>query len=143
MISKKCKYAIRAILFLAVESDEKNKKGIKEIAENLKLPGPYLGKILQQLVPKNIITSAKGPNGGFYTTEKNLRIPLIKVIETIDGLAYFEGCGLGLSECSDDHPCPIHTDFKKSRNRMKKVFENKTIETLASEIKHKEFFLVL
>ncbi|MCH7514721.1 MAG: Rrf2 family transcriptional regulator [Bacteroidetes bacterium] len=142
MISNKCKYALRAILFLAVESNETKKIRISELAEELKMPTPYLGKILQELVPKSIISSIKGPRGGFYLTEKNQQAPLIKIIEAIDGLAYFEKCGLGLEDCSDSHPCPIHEDFKKSRDHLKTVFTNKTIRELASEIIANELILV-
>lgn len=142
MISNKCKYALRAILFLAVESNETKKIRISELSEELKIPAPYLGKILQELVPKSIISSIKGPRGGFYLTEKNQQAPLIKIIEAIDGLAYFEKCGLGLEDCSDSHPCPIHEDFKKSRDHLKTVFTNKTIRELASEIIANELILV-
>lgn len=142
MISNKCKYALRAILFLAVESNETKKIRISELAEELKMPTPYLGKILQELVPKSIISSIKGPRGGFYLTEKNQQAPLIKIIEAIDGLAYFEKCGLGLEDCSDSHPCPIHEDFKISRDHLKTVFTNKTIRELASEIIANELILV-
>ncbi len=142
MISNKCKYALRAILFLAVESNETKKIRISELAEELKIPAPYLGKILQELVPKSIISSIKGPRGGFYLTKKNQQAPLIKIIEAIDGLAYFEKCGLGLEDCSDSHPCPIHEDFKISRDHLKTVFTNKTIRELASEITANELILV-
>lgn len=142
MISKKCKYALRAILQLAVETSPQNKKSLKSLAEELKMPSPFLGKILQELVPKNIISSAKGPNGGFFLTEANKQTPLITIVEAIDGLAFFETCGLGLSACSDDHPCPIHDDFKKSRNHLKNVFSSKSVQQLAEEIKTKDFILV-
>lgn len=142
MISKKCKYALRAILFLATEGDADNKKGIREIANSLKMPSAFLGKILQELVPKNIISSVKGPNGGFYLTDKNLQTPVIKVIETIDGLGYFESCGLGLSECSERHPCPMHEDFKKARDHLREVFERKTALDLAEDIRSNDFSLV-
>ena len=124
MISKKCKYALRAILHLAIVSNEENKKNNRDLAEELKLPTPYLGKILQELVPKQIISSVKGPNGGFYLTKENKQLPLIKVIEVIDGLSFFNTCGLGLSDCSDEQPCPIHHDFKKAKNQKKpkKIF---------------------
>ncbi len=142
MISNKCKYAFRAVLYLAVESSESNKIGIAGLAEELKIPMPYLGKILQELVSKNIISSSKGPNGGFFLTEKNLKAPLINIIDAIDGLGYFENCGLGLEDCSDDHPCPIHSDFKVARNHLKTVFSNKTIEKLGTEITSEDLILV-
>ncbi|MCP4460344.1 MAG: Rrf2 family transcriptional regulator [Cytophagales bacterium] len=142
MISNKCKYAFRAVLFLSVESNDTNKIGIVKLAEGLKIPTPYLGKILQELVAKNVISSVKGPGGGFFLTDKDLQAPLINIIGAIDGLGYFENCGLGLEDCSDSHPCPIHNDFKIARNHLKTVFSNKNIQKLAEEITTDDLALV-
>lgn len=143
MISNKCKYALRAILHLAVESSHNHKKSLKDLSGELKIPTPYLGKILQELVPKNIISSVKGPNGGFYLTEENRQSPLLNIIEAIDGLSFFTTCGLGLTACSDDHPCPIHQDFKMARNHLKNLFTQKSVQDLATEIEVNDLFLVI
>ncbi len=142
MISKKCKYALRAVLHLAVESTESRKIGIRELACDLKMPAPFLGKILQELVTKNIISSVKGPNGGYFLTSKNVQAPIINIVQAVDGLSFFENCGLGISECSDEHPCPIHGDFKIVRNHLKNVFTNKSIFDLANEITSDNLILV-
>lgn len=142
MLSKKCQYALRAVLFLATESSVDNKRGIRQIAEALNIPSPFLGKILQELVRKHIITSLKGPNGGFYLTQENLEISLLEVVFTLDGSGYFTECGLGLTQCSEDHPCPIHDDFKKSRDHLKSTLEGKTILELANDIKANNLILV-
>jgi len=142
MLSQKCKYAIRTVLYLSIEGNKSSPKGGKDISTALKIPEAYTGKILQELARKNIITSVKGPGGGFYLSEENLNSPVINVIETIDGLSLFESCGLGLSKCSNDHPCPIHNDFKVAREHLKKVFINKSVQELANEIKTHDFTLV-
>ncbi|CAN5289338.1 Rrf2 family transcriptional regulator [soil metagenome] len=142
MFSQKCKYAIRTILYLASKCKDEEKKDLKKLSEALKIPTPFLGKILQELVPKKIISSVKGPNGGFYLTEQNLQLPVIKIIEAIDGLAMFEACGLGLETCSDKHPCPIHNDFKIVRDHLRNTFSNQTIQELAKEINKKHFILM-
>ena len=65
MLSTTSKYAIRAVIYLALHSDGKTKVGQKEIAAQLAMPPPFLGKILQLLVKQGILVSVKGPNGGF------------------------------------------------------------------------------
>ncbi len=142
MLSQKCKYAIRTILYLAVECKKDEKKSLKELSDSLKIPSPFLGKILQELVPKKIISSTKGPNGGFYLTEKNLQLPAIKIIEAIDTLEFFKACGLGLDACSDKFPCPIHNDFKIARDHLQKMFAKKSIRDLAGEINPNDYILV-
>lgn len=142
MLSQKCKYALRTILHLAVQKNPSQKKSIKDLAEDLKIPTPFLGKILQELVPKHLLSSVKGPGGGFYLTPDNLKMPAIKVVEAVDGLSVFESCGLGLTRCSDQYPCPIHNEFKEVRDRLKTVFADRTIAALAKDIKTHEYILV-
>ncbi len=70
MISKTCGYAIRGIVFLSLEQNKSTKHGILEIAEDLQIPQHFLGKILQDLVRRGIISSIKGPHGGFFVNAK-------------------------------------------------------------------------
>jgi Rrf2 family protein len=118
-----------------------SKIGIKEIAKELDLPAHYLGKILQQLTKNKIIQSIKGPNGGFYLDKKSQEIKLIRVIEVIDDLDFFTNCGLGLKECSEDHPCPLHDDFKIYRDGLWGLFNSKSILDLVSKIEDGNAFI--
>ena len=71
MLSRASKYAILSTLFLAEHSSKDKKISVKEISESIDVPSPFLAKLFQQLVRGNIISSTKGPNGGFYLTKKN------------------------------------------------------------------------
>ncbi len=115
MFSKTCEYAIRAILYIAQKSKHGIKVSIKDIAKGIGSPEYFLGKILQDLSRKGLIQSLKGPTGGFYLDESNLQYTLADVVKAIDGDKIFNGCGLGLKQCSEKLPCPIHNDFKKIR----------------------------
>jgi len=141
MLSKSCIYALRAIIFIAHNANEQNKVGIKEMAKELDLPAHYLGKILQQLTKHNIIQSIKGPNGGFYLNNKSQEVKLIKVVEVMDGLDVFLKCGLGLNDCSEAHPCPLHDDFKTYRDGMFELFNAKSIADLVLKIESGDAFI--
>jgi Rrf2 family protein len=143
MISTKCKYAIRAILLLATESSKESKLTIKQISEKLDIPQHFLGKILQELVPLKFISSLKGPKGGFYLTDQNKNITLLQLIETVDGPFFFNGCALGLKQCSDKKPCPIHYEFKSCRSHLKEVFSSKTIFDLQQEIHNSDITSII
>lgn len=143
MLSQKCKYAIRAVLYLSIESNQgKGLKGGKDVSDDLKIPLAFTGKILLELARADIITSVKGPGGGFFLSKKNLSIPIIKIVEAIGDITYFTSCGLGLDECSEEHPCPIHDVFKIGRDNLLSLFKNKTIGELGTEIKDSSLFLV-
>lgn len=134
MISKSSGYAIRAITYLVVKSQEDRKVGIHEIAESLQAPQHFLAKILQELAKRKVIGSTKGPHGGFYALENSLEIPIIRIIEIIDGLETLNRCQLGREECSNNNPCPLHFEIVKYRNGLIKVLEEKTVGELGADV---------
>ena len=141
MFSKSCEYGIRAILYIASESDRNNKVGISEICENIDSPEYFTAKILQILSRNRIVTSQKGVHGGFYLDDFQKQIKLVDVVTAIDGKSLFTGCGLGLKQCSELNPCPLHHQFKAIRNDIKKMLESTTIEELGKDIKKGETVL--
>lgn len=134
MISKSCKYAIRATVFIASKAKENIKVGVKEIATEIEAPEAFTGKILQTLNKSKIVTSLKGPYGGFYCDENQLDLPIIEVVSSIDGTGVFTDCVFGLHQCSDDHPCPMHFEYSKTRDQMYTSFKNTTIRGLAENL---------
>lgn len=141
MFSKTCEYAIRALIFIAQKSKKGNRIGIKEIAAGIDSPEYFIAKILQDLSRKNFVQSAKGPNGGFYMEAENLQLSIADIVREMDGDKLFSGCGLGLKECSENHPCPIHNDFKHIRNNIKEMLEKSKIEMFVENLNLKLTFL--
>jgi len=134
MFSTSCHYGLQAILYIALHSDGDEKISLNSIAEEQEIPKHFLSKILQLLVKHNLLVSMKGPTGGFSLSRSADEITLIEVIKAIDGLEIFDKCGIGLKRCDDNHPCPIHHDYKKVRNRIQNLFESKTIKELIEDI---------
>lgn len=140
MFSKSCEYAIRSIFYISLKGKDGRKISIKEIAEELNIPAPFLAKILQSLVRNKLISSIKGPNGGFYI--KNLKkISLIDIVEAIDGTDVFHKCTIGLKKCSDTKPCPVHHLVKGFRNELKQALSAKTLEQVIVDLEQKNTFL--
>ena len=135
MLSNACKYAIRAVLYLALKTDETTKIGVKKIAEELETPQPFLAKLLQQLNKGNLVSSTKGPNGGFYLSKQDNGNTVWDIIKNIDGTSRFDNCYLGLSKCSDENPCPVHFLVSPFKEKLLENFRDKTISQYAFEIK--------
>lgn len=135
MLSNACKYAIRSVLYLALQSDENNKIGVKKIAEELETPQPFLAKLLQQLNKGNLVSSTKGPNGGFYLSTKDKERAVWDIVKNMDGTSKFEECFLGLSTCSDENPCPVHFIVSPFKEKLMENFRDKTISQYVIEIK--------
>lgn len=141
VFSKSCQYGIRAVLFLAVHSGSDHKVGVSELAEALEVPRHFLAKILQQLSRHHIISSVKGPSGGFYLSEDNLDATLDQVVESIDGPEMFHSCILGLPECSSENPCPLHFQAYGYREGLSYQLRNQPIRELAAKIQREELKL--
>ena len=125
MLSLSCKAAIKAVIFLGLKFETGERFSIKDVASHINENEHTIGKILQKLVKQHIIYSVKGPNGGFYISQKQIQQPIINIVEAIDGREIFKQCGLGLAKCSESHPCPFHNDFKPVRELFKKMCEEK------------------
>jgi len=135
MLSKSSKYAIQAVLHIACAASNKKKIGSKEIANVLNIPAPFLAKTLQELSKNRIISSIKGPNGGFYLTKSNQEKSIFDIINCIDGEHKFEECFLGYSKCSDDNPCVVHDLYTTYEKSLLLTLKNKTIIEMARENK--------
>lgn len=136
MLTNACQYAIRSILYLAINSNESKKIGVKTIAEELETPQPFLSKLLQQLTRDKLVSSTKGPNGGFYLNEKNKENAVWDVIISIDGADKFENCFLGLAKCNDKSPCPVHFIVAPFKQSIVENFRDRTITEYAETIKN-------
>ena len=134
MFSKTTKYAIRAVTWLAVHSSDADKRGVTEIAEALDVPRHFLAKILQQLSRENLISSTKGPGGGFYLSDEDKNGSLDEVVKCLEGQDVFSGCILGLPACSSENPCPLHFQALALKNGFYYQFKHTTIGELAVRI---------
>lgn len=134
MLSKSCGYAIRGILYLALKTPEARKIGIQELAESLDVPMHFMGKIMQGLVRRDIVNSTKGPNGGFYLRETTFDIPVINIVEAVDGLGAFRRCILNLPDCSNSNPCPLHNELTNYRETLYRILCRRTVHDLVSEV---------
>ncbi len=133
MLNRESKYAIRGVIYLAMNASKTNKLGSKEVGQKIKVPLPFLAKIFQHLSKENLISSTKGPHGGFFLTDEQLSGNLLAIIACIDGLDSFKTCFLGLPACSDDNPCAIHHLNAEFRERMLTELKKRSIADFAED----------
>ncbi|GAB3876024.1 Rrf2 family transcriptional regulator [Hymenobacter segetis] len=136
MFSKACEYGIRAAIYLGQQSADSGRRvGLKDIAAEIGSPEAFTAKVLQQLVRAQLITSVKGPTGGFELTAEQLRtVTLRQIVVAIDGGAMLQGCALGLPQCSAKQPCPMHYQFLPIRDQLNEVLGSHTLGELAGKV---------
>jgi Rrf2 family iron-sulfur cluster assembly transcriptional regulator len=136
MLSNTSKYAIRAVIYLALYAGEDKKIGIKQISKELSIPTPFLGKILQTLAKHKLLASTKGPHGGFGLGKKAADITLIEIVDIIDGQDLFKKCMIRLEDCNDKEPCSAHKKYGEIRADLYNLFQKEKISDFAEEIKN-------
>lgn len=141
MFSKACQYGIKSVIYIWKQSHVGQKVGAKEIASFVDAPEPFTAKVLQELVRKKIIGSQKGPTGGFYVGKEHEKFTLKDLVVAIDGDDLFSGCGLGLKQCSEENPCPLHYEIKKIRVDLVHMLTEKSLKQLAEEVESGETVL--
>jgi Rrf2 family iron-sulfur cluster assembly transcriptional regulator len=143
MFSKACEYGIKAIIYIATQSLKDERVKIGDIVENVGSPEAFTAKILGALTKHDIVKSYTGPYGGFKIDTNRMKITKVsEIVFAIDGDSIYNGCGLGLSECSNVQPCPMHNKFVKIRGELKIMLETTTIYDLAIGLKSGESILM-
>ncbi len=132
MFSKACEYAIKSAIYIAEQSLSGNRVNVKEVSQAVNAPEAFTAKILQQLCRENLLESSRGKTGGFiFNKEKIQQIKIYDIIKVIDGEGIFTSCGLGLKECSEENPCPVHEDFKIVRENLYQMARKFSLHDLA------------
>jgi len=131
MLSKKCKYAIHALIYLA-ERYQQGPVHIQEIADRQRIPKKFLEAILLELKNSKILLSKKGKGGGYYLYKKPEDVNLMDIIRQMDGaiamlpcvsLNYYEPC----EECRDEKICGIRDSFLGIRDETLRILSESTL----------------
>ena len=110
------------------------------------LPSPFLAKILQQLAKQKILSSSKGPHGGFSLLKDPRKITLLEIVNSIDGHDIFTSCIMHNGSCEgvemEGKHCSLHDDYEKSRKELIKLFSNRTIHDLVIKSTNPELITI-
>lgn len=134
MFSKTTKYGLRAVIYLALNATKDEKVDVHSVATALEVPQPFLAKILQTLSRADIVSSSKGPGGGFYLDSINKDKNLTDVLICLEGRNLFDDCILGLPDCGDANPCMLHHQVKAYKSGLDKELKQSTIGELIESV---------
>ena len=140
MLSKKTKYAINALVYLARIKETDEPVQISKIAESEHIPRKFLEAILLDLKHAGILNSRKGKTGGYYLQKTAEEINMADVMRLFDGPiamlpcvahVYYERC----EECKDEATCGIRSIFSDVRNETVNILKK---ASLAEIVKRSE-----
>lgn len=134
MISKKAKYALKALKVLA-NNFEKGPTLIAHIADSETIPKKFLESILLELRNHGILQSLKGKGGGYYLRIPPNEITFARIIRIIDGpiaptlcvsLHFYGKC----DDCKSEEECKLRSVLEKWRDANLSVLEKTTLKEL-------------
>lgn len=137
MLSKKTKYAIRALITLG-EHYEKEPVNISFIAETENIPKKFLEQILLELRNAGFLFSKKGAGGGYSLLKDPTEINLVQVMRITGGpiaqlpcvsLNFYQKC----EECKDEDSCGIRDTFRDVRDATLKILSETSIADLIAK----------
>jgi len=135
MLSKKTKYGLKALAYIA-KQENNDPIQIAEIAANENISHKYLESILLTLRKSGVLSSKKGKGGGYYLLKAPKNIPMTDIIRILEGpiamvpcvsLNYYEKC----DDCEDEDTCSVHNLMLQVRDKTLEVFRNNTLADIA------------
>jgi Rrf2 family protein len=136
MLSKKCKYAIHALVHMAKEPEKKFL--IKDISEACNIPKKFLEAILLELKRAGVLGSKQGKGGGYFLRQDPATVNLAEVLRMFDGTIALVSCAAHkfyepCAECEDEATCSLHHAFLEIRMATVDMLKNETLEGLAKK----------
>jgi Rrf2 family protein len=141
MFNKETEYALRSLIYIKLQNLKNRRPGTAEVSREIEAPPFFTAKILQRLVRTGFLESIKGKNGGFYFDPVKPDLPLRTLISATEGDRSFSGCGIGLNNCNENNPCPLHEKYSPIRKAINDLVINETVQSLAEKVHRKEIDL--
>jgi Rrf2 family protein len=139
MLSKRAKYGIRALIYLAQLQGE-GPIQIRKIAENLDISRKFLEAILLDLRNDGILKSRMGKEGGYFLDRPADTITMARIIRLIDGPLAAVSCVSQTAyapcdDCPDEKDCAIRWIMKDVRDSTASILDNTTLNQLVQRTK--------
>ena len=131
MLSKKTKYGLKALTYLASQKDRKPVQ-IAEIAKNENISQKFLESILLTLRKTGFLGSKKGKGGGYYLIKDPSEVLMTDVMRVLEGpiamvpcvsLNFYEKC----DDCPDEKACAVNKLMLQVRDSTLSVYRNNTL----------------
>ena len=134
MISKKTKYGLKALTYLARQEDNAPVQ-IGVISKNENISQKFLESILLTLRKNGFLGSKKGKGGGYYLLKQPEDIMMSSIMRILEGpialvpcvsLNFYEKC----DDCPDEKACPVHNLMIEVRDSTLNIFNNTSLADL-------------
>lgn len=119
---------------VVIKNVSPNKINVKKISNILNASENHLAKVFKKLSNASIITSTRGPQGGFSLNKNATDITILDVIEAVEGDFKFTKCPFGKTKCIFDG-CILGSEFNNKVKEFYEIYKNVTIADLEKKLK--------
>jgi Rrf2 family protein len=130
-LTRAADYAVRVMIHLATV-DQGERVSLPAMVAATSAPESFLSKVLQALTRARMVTSRRGPAGGFEITVRGRHASMRDVIEAIDGRMCLNVCLSERRSCPRKNWCPAHPVWRKAQAAMLEVLDSAMIADLAA-----------
>lgn len=130
-LTRAADYGVRVMVNLA-KLPVRKRALLPALAEATGAPESFLSKVLQALARARLITSRRGPSGGFSISPRGRKASMREVIEAIDGPICLNVCLISGLSCARKAWCPAHPVWIEAQQAMLDVLSKALIAELAA-----------
>lgn len=132
LVRRNSDYALRSLAYMA-EFPNGRKFTIRAIAKKEDVPAAFLGKIFQRLSLNKIVTSCRGPGGGFYLLKKPHQLTLKEILEVTQGRISLSDCLFDSKLCNRARACKINAALSNIQNRLINLLDKYTLKDFIAD----------
>ncbi len=138
MLSKKTKYGIKALSYIARQECGSDPVQIGAIAKSENISHKYLESIMLTLKKAGFLSSRKGKGGGYYLRREAKDIKMVEIMRTLEGpvamlpcvsLNYYERC----ADCPEEEECSVYNLMIQVRDNTLKILNNNTLADIINK----------
>lgn len=124
--------AVQTIRYLA----RSRRAPARVIAQELGTSPGFLNQVLRPLVEHSILTSARGPSGGYELAHGHDTISMLSVIEAVEGPTENGHCVLRDAACPGPNKCSVHDAWESARRALLETLESTSVVDDMSQEAH-------
>ena len=135
-LTAKAHYAVTAMLDVAINASDKKPISLSSIARRQHISLSYLEQLFANLRKKSLVTSVRGPGGGYFIQNQLDLISIANIVEAVNEFTEVMACG-GNKKCKNGNQCLSHNLWFDLNSHIQSFLEKRNLKDLVEQVKNK------
>ncbi len=140
-ITRAADYAVRVMIHIAGLPKGTTVR-LKTLSAAVDVTETFLAKVLQTLTRAGLLSSKRGPDGGFELVPGSELSTILDVITAVEGPMQLNACLNECGSCERKHWCPAHVVWAEAQIALLTVLNRETIADLAQRGEEKKLTVI-